>query len=90
MKEKEELAKILDNLERFAERTESHVLALVFRRLSDEEANKYPVAVDEVSWVIVGDVSIMLNNIRNRFNEAFKTFEERDKAIARDMEKRKA
>lgn len=87
-KEKEELSKILDNLERFAKRTDSHVLALVLRHLSDEEADELPVAGDEVNWVVVGDVSSMLDNIKSRFHDTLKKMEEGARAMARDMEKK--
>lgn len=79
-KEKEELAKILDNLRSFARRTDSDVLAVALRRLPDEEADEYPVSGDDVSWVVVGNVSLMLDvldTIRHKYYKALKKLKEK-------------
>ena len=89
-KDGEELAKILDNLGNFADRTDSHVLALVLHRVSDEEADELPVAGDEIHCLIKGDVSYLLDNIRQGFRKDFKKLKERSIAMAMDMAKRKA
>ena len=87
-KEKEELDKILKNLERFADRTKSCVLALVLRSLPEKEAEKFYIAGDEVHWLIKGNTTITLELVRRKFAKELKRLAERDKTMLRDIEKR--
>lgn len=87
-KEKEELDKILKNLERFADRTKSRVLALVLRSLPEKEAEKFYIAGDEVHWLIKGNTTITLELVRRKFAKELKHLKEKDEAIVRDIKKR--
>lgn len=88
-KDEEELEKILGNLERFIEHRKGHALATITYPPTDEEAKGVFVAGDWVHYLMVGDTAIPLDMIHDKFYNILKQFEERDKAVLRDMERRK-
>ena len=88
-KEEDELEEILENLKRFVNRRKGHAIAVIIHPPSDKEAKKFYIAGYEVNWLITGNTAITLGMIRHKFRKMLKQLEEKDKAVARDIEKRK-
>lgn len=84
-KDERELEKILKNLKRFANRRDGHVLAAITYPQTEEEAKGVYVAGDWVHFLTVGDTAIPLDMIHSKFYNTLKQFEERDKAVIREM-----
>ena len=89
MSKRDELGEILKALDNFVEKRKGHALGMIIYPSTKEEAKGVPVACDRVHWVIKDNTAITLELIRNKFALILRRLEERDKAIARDIEKRK-
>lgn len=88
-KNEKELEKILKSLEDFTNRRKGHTLAVVTYPPTKEEAKGVYVAGDWVHYLKVGETSRTLELIRHKFYKTLKQLEERDKAVVREIEKRK-